>query len=119
MLASLPDSRWSSSPCPRLKTAIPTTGWRCAEWPWRTAFEHLADPLPPGMMASEGTTGLWEEIRCCRLAPAVSRPLAMRQLPLVLLLAILPGTARSQTAADRETFFEVKVRPILAGRCFK
>src|SRR5262249_14280037 len=43
----------------------------------------------------------------------------MRRLPLVLLLAILPGTARAQTAADRETFFEVKVRPILAGRCFK
>src|SRR5205823_11784026 len=37
----------------------------------------------------------------------------------ILLLAILPGTARSQTAADRETFFELKVRPVLAGRCFK
>src|SRR5262245_3687803 len=43
----------------------------------------------------------------------------MRRLPLILLLAILPGTASGQTAVDRETFFEVKVRPILAGRCFK
>src|SRR4051794_18427969 len=53
------------------------------------------------------------------LRPSREKAAAMRRLPLVLLLAILPATARSQTAADRETFFEVKVRPVLAGRCFK
>src|SRR4051812_18646313 len=43
----------------------------------------------------------------------------MRRLLLVLLLATLPGMARSQTVADQETVFELKVRPLLAGRCFK
>jgi cytochrome c553 len=43
----------------------------------------------------------------------------VRRPPLVLLLFVLPGTAGAQTVADRETFFEVRVRPVLAGRCFK
>src|SRR5262249_15199431 len=57
------------------------------------------------MMTSERTRG--------------RRPLAMRRLSFVLLLAALPGTACAQSAVDRETFFELRIRPTLAGRCFK
>jgi hypothetical protein len=38
---------------------------------------------------------------------------------LLLLIVLLPGTLCAQATTDRETFFEVKVRPVLAGRCFK
>src|SRR5262245_21310919 len=47
------------------------------------------------------------------------RSTSITRTVLLTLLFVLPGMASAQTAADRETFFEVKVRPVLAGRCFK
>jgi hypothetical protein len=37
----------------------------------------------------------------------------------VLLLVLLAPPAPAQSTADKEAFFEVKVRPVLAGQCFK
>ncbi len=43
----------------------------------------------------------------------------MRKAAAAVVLFLLAGPVCAQASADRETFFELKVRPVLAGRCFK